>query len=273
MLRTDKPAAALQPFVRFYAHVTDHFPAQAFIRPVPARTAIALDFMLGDLYDAEISTGGQSWHETTHPIALIGVQAYRRVQLALRGRVDEFVVVFQPSGLSGLFRVPPDELTNRHFEGRAVLGRSVDELRCRLGEARSFAERVHVADEFLLARVPHGSPSGVTVAARELHRHRGCVRISSLADMAGLGLRQFERRFTSEVGMAPKLYARIARFEAAIEIKMRAPALRWTDVAHALGYHDQAHMVRDFQQLAGSTPSDLVPHLEMIVPPEIEGSG
>ncbi len=63
--------------------------------------------MLGDLYEVEIHVGEQSWHETTHPIALIGVQSYRRVQLAMRGRVDEFVILFQPGGLSDLFGPAP----------------------------------------------------------------------------------------------------------------------------------------------------------------------
>ncbi len=73
--------------------------------------------------------------------------------------------------------------------------------------------------------------------------------------------------------MAPKLYSRVARFEAALESKMRAPGLRWTDIAHDLGYHDQTHMVHDFRKLSGSTPSDLVPYVEIIVSPGIDGRG
>jgi AraC-like DNA-binding protein len=269
MMRAGKPAASLQRFVRYYAQVTDHFPAQACVQPIPARTAIALDFMFGDLYEAEICTGTKPRRETTHPVALIGVQSHRRVQLAMQGRVDEFVILFQPGGLSGLFPVPPDLLTNQHFEGRAVLGHSIEALRCRLGEAQSFAERIRVADEYLLARIPPDSQSGVVAAAGRLHHHRGCLPISGLAQMAGLSLRQFERRFTAEVGMSPKLYARVVRFEAALENKKRSPALRWTDIAHDLGYHDQMHMVHDFRQLSGATPSDIAPHMDAFVTAEI----
>ena len=67
--------------------------------------------------------------------------------------------------------------------------------------------------------------------------------------------------------MLPKLYARVTRFEAALEFKTRAPDLKWTDIAHDLGYHDQMHMVHDFRQLADSTPSDLLPYLDLLVPP------
>lgn len=270
MIRAEKPAAALQQFVRYYVELENRFPAQAFIQPVPARTAVVIDFILGDPYEAW--SADQSRHETTHLVAVIGAQTYRRIHLAMRGHVHEFVILFQPGGFSRLFSVPPDELTNRHFEGRAVLGRSVDELRCRLGEAESFTERIRVADHYLLARAPHSSHGGVTAAARELQHHRGRLRISGLAEMAGLSLRQFERRFISEVGMSPKLYARVARFEAALEIKVRAPGLRWIDIAHDLGYHDQMHMVHDFRQFSESTPSDLAPLMGMAVAPEIDGT-
>jgi AraC-like DNA-binding protein len=65
--------------------------------------------------------------------------------------------------------------------------------------------------------------------------------------------------------VSPKVYARIARFEAALKNKMQSPGMRWTDIAHELGYHDQMHMVHDFQQLSGSSPSDVAPRLDMFV--------
>jgi transcriptional regulator GlxA family with amidase domain len=59
------------------------------------------------------------------------------------------------------------------------------------------------------------------------------VRIAALADEAGLSVRQLERGFTQQVGMRPKLYARIAKFEAALDRKVRLSSKSWTDVAGA----------------------------------------
>jgi AraC-like DNA-binding protein len=270
MVRVDKPAAALQQFVRYYVHLEARFPTQTVIQPCPARTASAIEFTFGDPYD--VWFGDRSRHEAAHAVAVIGAQTYRRVQLAMQGHVETFVIVFQPGGLSRLFSVPADALTNQHFDGRAVLGRSLDGLRSRLGESPSFAERIRVADNDLLRRVVRGSHRGVTAAASELLYRRGSLRISALAQRAGLSLRQFERRFISEIGVSPKLYARVARFEAALKSKMRSPRRRWTDIAHDLGYHDQMHMVHDFQRLSGSTPSDVAPRLEMFVASEMDGT-
>ena len=83
---------------------------------------------------------------------------------------------------------------------------------------------------------------------------------------AGLSPRQFERRFADVLGISPKLYARIIRFEAAVRKRAFSSGVNWTTVAHDLGYHDQMHMIHDFQLLSGETPTSLAlaPHLEYL---------
>jgi AraC-like DNA-binding protein len=192
----------------------------------------------------------------------------------MQGRVDAFTVVFQPGGVFGLFSVPAQELTNADFEAEAVLGRWFGELERRLGEVSSFTDRVCIADEYLRVRSSsHDSISVIAHTASEVLRNAGCVRVSDLAQTAGLGIRQFERRFRYEIGIAPKLYARIVRFEAALHRKAAAPGTQWTDIAHALGYHDQMHMVHDFNRLSGDSPSAICGQLDMFVHPELASAG
>jgi AraC-like DNA-binding protein len=256
MICVATPAAGLQQSVRRYVHIDARSPTATVLQPVPARTAPAMEFTFGDPY--EVWSGDKSRHETAHPVAIIGSQTYRRVHLAMHGHIENFVIVFWPGGLSRLFSMPAAVVTNQHVEGRAVLGCSVDELRSRLGEAGSFAERIRVADSyFLQSRGAHDSDSEVTAAARELLRHRGNLRMSRIADRAELSVRQFERRFVSEIGVSPKVFARVARFEAALHMKLRSPGVRWTEIAHACGYYDQMHMVHDFQRLSASSPSEI----------------
>ena len=125
-------------------------------------------------------------------------------------------------------------------------------------------------DEYLCAKRPaFDSVGGIANAATEVLLSSGCVRVSNLARNAGLGIRQFERRFRYEIGIPPKLYARIVRFEAALRRKAAAPETRWTDIAHALGYHDQMHMVHDFNRLSGDSPTAIGSQLDMFVQPEV----
>ena len=63
-----------------------------------------------------------------------------------------------------------------------------------------------------------------------------------------------ERKFRAQVGLSPKVYARIERFESALRIKAATPERSWTFIAHELGYYDQIHMVHDFLDLSGENP-------------------
>jgi len=95
------------------------------------------------------------------------------------------------------------------------------------------------------------------IANRFLLEH-GALRVDDAAAGAGLSVRQFERRFAEHVGIPAKRYARIVRFNAALEAKRTAPRRAWADIAHEFGYYDQMHMVRDFERFAGESPATFV---------------
>jgi AraC-like DNA-binding protein len=126
-------------------------------------------------------------------------------------------------------------------------------------------ERVSFVDELLLRRALDSSDyDGISAAANRILLGGGRVAIVALAARAGLSMRQFERRFIERVGMRPKLFARIARFEAALDGKARFAAKSWTEVAHQFGYYDQMHMVHDFGEFTGETPTATLTHLEAV---------
>jgi hypothetical protein len=134
----------------------------------------------------EVLFTDQTRHETAHPVNVVGVQTYRRVHLSMRRNLDTFAVLFQPGGLSALLSVPADALTDQHFDGRAVCGAWVSDVRNRLGATSSFAERVGHADALLLQRCPAMSVrGGVAPAARELLSRKGNMQISGLVDVIG----------------------------------------------------------------------------------------
>jgi len=266
VIRCFSPVPALRHLIRYYYQVETHLVGRTVVQPVPARSPQAIEFTFGTPYEVHRLNGGGV--ENAHPVALIGAQTFRRVELTMHGKVDAFTIVFQPGGLFVLFSVPAGKLTDDHFDGEAALG--LGELERRLGDAASFTDRVHVADRYLCAKRPaFDSVSGLATAATDVFLSSGCVRVSDLAHKAGLGIRQFERRFRYEIGISPKLYARIVRFEAALRRKAAAPEMRWTDIAHNLGYHDQMHMVHDFNRLSGDSPTAIGSRLDMFVQPEV----
>lgn len=85
-------------------------------------------------------------------------------------------------------------------------------------------------------------------------RQNGQVSIDKLADNAGLSARQFRRQCLALTGLTPKQLSRVIRFRHAVSQIHGQPA--WADLAQECGYYDQAHMINEFRELAGSTPCD-----------------
>jgi AraC-like DNA-binding protein len=128
----------------------------------------------------------------------------------------------------------------------------------RLSGACTWLERFAAVDRVLLPRLrPVTMPDAMAWAWRSLAISHGCMPIHELARQAGFSRRHFGGRFMSEFGIAPKAAARIFRFERACRLFLRSPR-RIADVAMASGFHDQAHMVREWHTLAGCSPREWI---------------
>jgi transcriptional regulator GlxA family with amidase domain len=119
---------------------------------------------------------------------------------------------------------------------------------------------VSITEEFLLARLAGGAgpDQAVEAAVARLVADRGQTRLAALATTAELSEGQLERRFRSAVGIGPKTLARLVRFQEVYRrLGDKAPA-GWAEIALDCGYFDQAHLLRDFRELAGSPPGRLL---------------
>lgn len=95
---------------------------------------------------------------------------------------------------------------------------------------------------------------GIVEATRRLRRSLGRLRIASLCRDIGTSRATLNRKFGEQVGLAPKTYARVVRISALMEQLAVHGEDDWAMVAEDFGYHDQAHLIHDFQEFCGSTP-------------------
>jgi transcriptional regulator GlxA family with amidase domain len=84
---------------------------------------------------------------------------------------------------------------------------------------------------------------------------RSLVNIDQLAKLSCISIRQLERQFNERIGMPPKLFSRLVRFSHAWIMREKNPNISWLKIAHACDYADQMHMIRDFKEFAGVTPT------------------
>jgi AraC-like DNA-binding protein len=186
------------------------------------------------------------------PAALIVGQMLAPISVGYTGNAGVAGIRLRPAAAGTVLRGRAAELTNRAIDLEDLFG-PTGTLRERLATARDDAARVRLLDDWL-AVVVRGTPArDIDRAVTTIAASGGTVSLLAVADAAGLSLRQLERRFLSDVGVAPKTFARMVRLQSALRRIAAGRAL--AEVAHACGYYDQPHMTRDFSRLAETSPA------------------
>src|SRR5262249_9327051 len=114
-----------------------------------------------------------------------------------------------------------------------------------------------------LVRARSGAPRptssiDMTAVAAHMLRQRGRVTIDTMASHAGVSRQHFSRQFREQLGIAPKRYCRLARFQSGLAPAHSQKKINWAETALALGYADQSHMIAEFRQFSSLTPQALV---------------
>jgi len=160
----------------------------------------------------------------------------------------------RPGAARALLGVTADELAGHHVRlgdlwGDATVNAALGEMR----DAKRPEERLRVMEAFLVSRVR--PVRGIHPAvANSLMRFDPASRVADLVRESGYSHRAFIAMFRQEVGLPPKLYARVMRFRRVLERLEDEPTIDWAALAIDAGYSDQAHFSREFSEFAGVTP-------------------
>ena len=168
-------------------------------------------------------------------------------------------VHFKPGGAAAFLGMPTGELCNSVVPLEALWGSAVRELRERLLAATTTRARFSILERTLLARL--GGARGhraVAFALQAIEMAPHVQTVGRLTERVGLSARRFIELFAGEVGLTPKLYCRVQRFQRVLGMIERNEEVDWPDVALACGYYDQAHFIHDFREFSGINPTTYV---------------
>jgi AraC-like DNA-binding protein len=176
------------------------------------------------------------------------------------GRQHGIEVDLTPLGAYRLLGVPPSVFAHGVVSTDDIGSRPLTELADRLASAPNWPARFELLDGELLRRAAEGPEADAAVgwAWRQLADAHGQVTVGVLADEIGWSRRHFVARFRHHVGLAPKQAGRVLRFHHAVELLTGGNVASISAVAAACGYADHSHLVRDFRDLAGCTPTALI---------------
>ncbi len=156
--------------------------------------------------------------------------------------------------------LPMQEVSNRVLGLDALLGAAGRELGARLAGTRGSEEPFALLDDFFAPRILDG-PAEVGGELRQawrwLDESHGRVRVGEIAARLGWSRKRLVAEFRRCIGMTPKTLARVLRFDRTMQALRSGRGVRWSELALAGGYHDQAHLSREIRELAGATPAEI----------------
>lgn len=165
-------------------------------------------------------------------------------------------VHFKPGGAFPFLGFPARELHNQVVSSDEIWGIAALDLRDQLLEAETPEARFLILEKFLLTRAGDSLALHPAVAFA-LQHFQGVSQTQKISDVTGeLGLssRRFIQVFREQVGMTPKVFCRIVRFQEVLRLIGKRQNVDWTDIALACGYYDQAHFIHDFRAFSGLNP-------------------
>lgn len=243
------PNAQLQPFIRYYwiLNTTENLDTLTF--PIGCPQLIfhrRSQFYIPELKteQARFSISGQ-------------VNFPARVQSP--GDVETVVVVFHPHAIGTVFNIPVSSFYNQEIDGYSLGDKSLNILADCVLNAEDSIEAIELIERYLLSRLAEPwiyDFKRVGVSLKHLFLDN-TISVENMAQLACLSRKQFERVFFNAVGMKPKEYSNVARFQKSLWL-MQKGNRDFADIAYSCGYADQSHFIRECRRYSGTTPAELL---------------
>jgi AraC-like DNA-binding protein len=192
---------------------------------------------------------------------LIGIAA-KPILHPLKGQIRYFGVRFLPGRLQHFFPFPPDYKYDSGMALSDLIGTVFQPVEEQILSSHSFKEQVRAMETFLLHRIAHHPAPHIDARVlrllEQIYRLNGHVTIERLAKDERMSVRHLHRLFRSAIGLSPKTFSRVIRFQRSLRQITLRPHSKLVDIALENGYFDQAHFMNDFKFMYGKTPSTLI---------------
>jgi AraC-like DNA-binding protein len=256
ILRDFLPSHHLREYVRKHQIIRFEFGAKAIIpaKVYCPRPEICLVFRLRD--PQKVSYPSKT-DMLLHPSCTI-IGQHTVVSNRFTGN-DFWIlqIVLQPTALFRLTGIPSYEITNTFIDAEAVWGKEIRSIHEQMCNTEGIEEVISIAEAFLHSVITRSNRGlkGIDKVSSVILNQNNPISIDKLASDACLSNRQFQRRFTESIGIGPKLFDKVVRFEKAFFMKNANPTLDWLSIALACGYYDYQHLVKEYKFFTNMTPT------------------
>ncbi|MGD0443030.1 MAG: helix-turn-helix domain-containing protein [Edaphobacter sp.] len=250
------PHPALTPYIQSFWYSCDPAATHRHERVLPnGRAQVVISLARDYLTNA---------NHPTDPLqpqpAAIFLGLYSRHQLIDTIDLSELIgIIFQPGGTIAFFPGHTHTFTDRETSLEDLWGRASLNLRNDLREAPTPKQKFDLLDFALRYRLTESRTANRTptidYALTKLQHSPGSTTIAALTRDMGISPRRLSELFQDHIGVSPKLYCRIQRFQQAVQLMHRGADIHWVELALTCGYYDQSHFTNDFHAFSGLSPT------------------
>jgi AraC-like DNA-binding protein len=255
LLNEIKPSPHLTDYIRLYRIIDFHFTGSAVIpskiyspRPEQCLQFYPKDSETVKCQDSKVILSNKR-------VSCTG-QHTKSIQRNVGKDFLSIQVLFQPGAFYRTTGVAMHEMSNLYLDAEDIFGSCVREVNDKLFTAKSYPEMIQVVETFLsnLVRKIKAKEHPIDITGRMMFQQNEQYSLDSFLKASCLCHRQFDRVFKERVGIPPKQFLQIIRFDRAFRMKNRYPDKDWLSIAIHCGYYDYQHMVRDYKEFTGYTP-------------------
>lgn len=250
------PSPALKHIVEYYFHHAETFDRVSFENLYSTPILECLSFNLGPDRLPQKMKYGEKWFNLSGRAHLFG-QPTGPVDIG--GRYSEFIVVkFRPLGVRQLTGLTMHHIANGIAQAEDIFGTSIRFVIEQMREVKSTREKVACLDLFLQQHLRKRKKVKLHPTVKPslalLGKNLGNINITALQDQTHTTKKTLERAFATNVGVSPKLYARIVRYNFAKAHIEQSGVIDWGRIVHEHGFYDQSHFINEFKCFSGKTP-------------------
>lgn len=250
------PSPFLIEYIRLYRIIDFNFPTGAVIpfKAYPPRPEQCLQFYPKDA--ETVKYPGLDLEISNKKVTVIGqhtIVNHRHVGKEFLC----FQIVFQPGALYRITGIILSELKNTYLEAEDIFGTGIHHTNEQLYHAKSYSEMISIAEGFLVHLIKGSKKTQhpVDFISKKMMLQDDNFYLDKFIKDACLSHRQFDRKFKERIGIPPKQFLQIIRFDKAFRMKNRYPQKDWLSIAVHCGYYDYQHMVKDYKEFTHYTPT------------------
>lgn len=243
------PSEKLSKYIKLYWTLEGDFSDTPTKNRVFPDGCIELIFHYGSLFKKYNINGA-----AIQPRCFFHGQLTKFIEIEATGKTGIFSIRFQPHGLKPFVNFNVNRITDDVINIEDVWNSAGEKLANEMITATSNEIRIKIIEDFLLAQLKEISNDVIPSSVKQIEQASGMISIDEVASDAYLGRRQFERKFSETVGLSPKMFARIIRFNYVLKLIEKKEWNNLSQLAQDGGFYDQAHFIKDFKDFTGLNP-------------------